>query len=166
MPEVKIKPPEIGARKLLEGVRRSRGFYIYGVQNPKVSPTEAAVSQADAWHAKVSAAETKAKWVENRRAAGDETWLAGILGKGADRWLPGVEFGIGKYYAFAEEFYPYVAAGLGKVYSIQKRTLDDSIRRAAEMIKHNAAFKRKKRAFTLDELNSLKAKVEGVPLPG
>ena len=55
MPEVKIKPPEIGARKLLEGVRRSRGFYIYGVQNPKVSPTEAAVSQADAWHAKVSA---------------------------------------------------------------------------------------------------------------
>lgn len=166
MPEAKIVAPEIAAKKLLERVRQSKGFYIYGVQNPKVSPTEAAISQAEAWHAKVSAAETKQKWIENRKAAGDETWLAGILGKGADRWLPGVEFGVGKYLAFAEEFFPYLSAGLSKVYAIQKRTLDDSIRRAAEMIRHNAGFKRKKRAFTLDELNTLKSKVEGVTLPG
>ncbi len=165
MPEVAVVDPTIAAKKLLERVRVSKGFYIHGVQNPKRSPTEAAIQAADAWHARVSAAETKKKWVDNRKLAGDESWLAGILGKGADRWLPGVEFGIGKYLAFAEEFFPYLAAGLSKVYSIQKRTLEDSIKRAAEMIRHNAAFKRKKRAFSLDELRSLKEKVESVPLP-
>jgi len=166
MPEIVITPPEIAARKLLEAVRRSKGFYLYGVQHPKRSPTQAAIEAADAWHSNVSAPETKQKFIDNRKAAGDETWLAGILGKGADRWLPGIEFGIGKYLVFAEEFFPYLAQGLEKVYAIQKTSLEDSIRRAAEMIRHNAAFKRKKQAFTLDELRQLREKIMSVKLPG
>ena len=168
MAEVKIVDPLIAAKKLLDRVSQSKDYFVYGVKNPKRSPTEAAISMADTWHARVSAPETKQKWIENRKAAGDESWLAGLLGKGIDRWLPGVELGIGKYLSFAEEFFPYMASGLAaKVYPIQKRTLDDSIRRVAELIRHNAAFKRKKRAFTLEELRSLSEKVRGATLtPG
>jgi len=165
MAEVKIVDPIVAAKKLLDRALQSKDYFVHGIKNPKRSPTEAAISMADTWHSRVSSQETKKKWIENRRAAGDESWLAGLLGKGIDRWAPGIEHGIGKYLAFAEEFYPYMANGLAtKVYTIQKRTLDDSIRRVAELIRHNAAFKRKKRAFTLDELKSLAEKVRSASL--
>jgi len=165
MAEVKIVEPVIAAKKLLDRAMQSKDYFVYGIKNPKRSPTEAAISMADTWHAKVSSPETKRKWIEHRKAAGDESWLAGLLGKGIDRWAPGIQLGIGKYLTFAEEFFPYMASGLAtKVYTIQKRTLDDSIRRVAELIRHNAAFKRKKRAFTLDELRSLAEKVSAASL--
>ena len=165
MPTVTIKPPELGAKKLLERVRQSKSFYLYGVQNPKVSPTEAAVAVADSWHRIMSDPRTKEKWVQNRKAAGDETWLAGILGKGADRFIPGVEFGIGKYLEFAQEFYPYMAAKVAEIKQMPKVTIEDRINRAAEMIRHNYNFKRTKRAYTLKELQDLKSKVESIQLP-
>lgn len=166
MADVRIKPPELGAKKLLERVRQSRGFYLAGVMNPKISPTEAAIAVADSWHRIMSDSKTKEKWIEGRRAAGDETWLAGILGKGADRLVPGVEFGIGKYLEFANEFYPYMAPKVAEIKKMPKVTVEDRIARAAAMIKHNFNFKRKKRAYTIDELRSLKDKVESVSLPG
>jgi len=165
MPEVVVKPPELGAKKLLDRVRAAKGYYLYGVQNPKVSPTEAAIAVADSWHRIMSDARTKEKWVEGRKAAGDETWLAGILGKGADRLIPGVEFGIGKYLEFASEFYPYMASKIAEIKGMPKVTIEDRINRAAAMIRHNYQFKRKKRAYTLSELKSLREKVESVALP-
>ena len=168
MAEVKIVPPEVAAKKLLDRALASKDYLVYGIMNPKRSPTEAAISMAETWHSKVSDPKTKEKWIKNRRAAGDETWKAGLLGKGIDRWGPGIELGIGKYLAFASEFFPYMAAGLAtKVYTIQKKTLEDSVKRVRELIFHNAAFERKKRAFTLDELKSAAEKVRGVSLtPG
>jgi len=166
MAEVKIKPPEIAAKKLLERVRVATPFYLYGVHNPKISPTEAAVAMADTWHKIMSDPKTKEKWVENRKAAGDETWLAGIVMKGADRLVPGVEAGIGKYLVFGEEFFPYMAAKIAEIKKMPKVTIEDRIRRAAEMIRHNYAFKRKVRAFKKEDLESLKRKVEEVKLPG
>jgi len=165
MPEVTVKPPELGAKKLLDRVRAAKGYYLYGVQNPKVSPTEAAIAVADSWHRIMSDARTKEKWVEGRKAAGDETWLAGILGKGADRLIPGVEFGIGKYLDFASEFYPYMASKIAEIKEMPKVTIEDRINRAAAMIRHNYNFKRKKRAYTLRELEEGKRKVESVTLP-
>jgi len=166
MAEVKIKDPEIGAKKLLERVRASRPFYIHGAMNPKISPTEAAIAVADSWHRIMSDTRTKEKWIEGRRAAGDETWLAGVIGKGADRLIPGVEFGIGKYLEFASEFYPYMAPKIAEIKRMPKVTIEDRINRAAAMIRHNFNFKRKKRAYTLEELKSLREKVESVSLPG
>ncbi len=159
MAEVRIKPPEIGAKKLLEKVRGARPFYLYGVQNPKVSPTEAAVAMKDTWRQIMSRAETAEKWAANRLAAG-------VLGKGADRLIQGVEFGIGKYLDFASEFYPYMATKIAEIKRMPKVTIEDRVRRAAEMIKHNYNFKRKKRAYTISDLQSLKDKVESTPLPG
>ncbi len=165
MAQVTIKPPELGAKKLLDRVRQAKSYYLYGVQNPKISPTEAAVAVADSWHAIMSDVRTKEKWVQNRKAAGDETWLAGILGKGADRFVPGVEFGIGKYLEFAQEFYPYMAAKVAEIKNMPKVTIEDRINRAAEMIRHNYNFQRSKRAYGLKELQDLKAKVDSVKLP-
>lgn len=165
MTQVTIKPPELGAKKLLERVRQSKSFYMYGVQNPKVSPTEAAVAVADSWHRIMSDPKTKEKWVENRKAAGDETWLAGILGKGADRFVPGVEFGIGKYLDFAQEFYPYMAAKVAEIKQMPKVSIEDRINRAAAMIRHNYNFKRKKRGYDLKSLQELRQRVDSVQLP-
>ena len=89
-----------------------------------------------------------------------------LLGKGVDRWVPGVEFGIGKYLEFAAEFYPYMAAKIAEIKKMPKVTIEDRINRAAEMIRHNYNFKRKKRAYTLKELEELRKRVESVTLPG
>jgi len=162
---VKIKSPELGARKLLERARVARPFYIYGVQNPKVSPTEAAIAMKDTWRQIMSRTETVEKWAANRAAVGDVGWLAGILGKGADRYVPGVEFGIGKYLDFASEFYPYLEKKLPEIKRMPKVTIEDSINRAAAMIRHNHAFHYKKKPFSLSDLEGLKSRVLGVSLP-
>jgi|GEM_PF-1709825 len=165
MAEVKIKPPEIGAKKLLERVRAAKGFYLNGVQNPKISPTEAAVAMAETWHRIMADRKTMEKWKENRLAAGDATWLAGIMLKGADRLIPGVEAGIGKYLDFAREFYAYMEPAIAKIKKMPKVTLEDRIKRAAAMIKHNFAFKRKPKAYSAEELEKLREEVEKVSLP-
>jgi len=163
---VKIKSPALGARKLLERARVALPFYIHGVQNPKISPTEAALAAKDTWRRIMSMSETVEKWANNRAAVGDVGWLAGVLGKGKDRYVPGVEFGIGKYLDFATQFYPYMEPKISEIKRMPKVTIEDRIARAAAMIRHNFAFKYTKKPFSLSDLERLRSEVLKVSLPG
>jgi len=138
---------------------------LHGAMNPKISPTDAALAVKDSLKRIMADPKTWDKWAENRKAAGDETWLAGILGKGADRLIPGVEMGIGKYLDFAKEFYPYMAPKIAEIKTMPKVTIEDRINRAAVMMRHNFIFRRKRRAYTKEELERLKAEIEAVAMP-
>ena len=162
---VRIKPPALGARKLLERARVATPFFIYGVQNPKVSPTEAALAAKETWRRIMSLSETVEKWARNRSAVGDVGWLSGILGKGKDRYVPGVEFGIGKYLDFASQFYPHMEPKIAEIKRMPKVTIEDRINRAAAMIRHNFSFRYSKKPFSLSDLESLKNEVLRVSLP-
>ena len=59
-----------------------------------------------------------------------------------------------------------MAAKIAEIKQMPKVTIEDRINRAAAMIRHNYNFKRKKRAYTLQELQNLRSKVESVSLPG
>jgi|Deesub1362A_J573_1020465.scaffolds.fasta_scaffold34448_2 hypothetical protein len=166
MVEVRLKSPEISAKKLLEKVRGARGFYLHGAMNPKISPTDAAIAQKETLKRKMADPKVWDKWAENRKAAGDETWLAGIVMKGADRLIPGVEAGIGKWYDFATQFFPYMAPAVAEVKKMPKVTIDDSVRRAEKIIRHNYNFRFKRKAYTKSDLESLREKIDTVALPG
>ena len=164
-PAVRVKPPEISARKLLDRFRAAKGFWLFGIQNPKRSPTEAAISMRATLERKMASKETWDKWEERRKAVGDAGWLTGILEKGVNRFEQGMDVGIAYWLQFFTQFKPHLEAGLEKVYAIPRATLDDAIRRAAEMIRHNAKFKYTKKGLTPDEVRSLREKIAGVSLP-
>jgi len=139
-PEIRLKPPEIAAKKYLDRTRTAVPYYIYGTRNPKRSPTAAALEAAEAWHSKVSAPETLEKWKKRRAAAGDDKYYFGLETKGYKRYPEGTEVGSVYMLDFLTKFYPHLAEGLRKVYAIQKKTLDDAVKRAETMIRHNATF--------------------------
>jgi len=162
---VKVKPPDVSTRKLLDRVRVAKPFYIYFVQNPRASPTEEAVKMRSTLEAKMRTKATWDKWEMRRKAVGDIGWQAGALGKGADRLVPGVEHGIGYYFDFARQFFPYLAEGRAKVKKLARITLEDSIRRAATMIRHNAAFRFVKKGKSKEDLEAQRTAIEGIALP-
>mgnify|MGYP000518803883 CR=1 FL=1 len=162
---VKVKSPELAARKLLERFRAARGFYIYGVQNPKRSPTEAAISMKDTLARKMADSKTWDKWEEKRKAVGDAGWLTGVLEKGVHRLEAGMDVGIAYWLQFFNQFKGHLEAGLAKVYRLPRVTLEDSIKRAAEMIRHNAQFSYTKKGLSPDEVKSIREKILGITLP-
>ena len=159
--EIRLKPAELIAKKYLERTR-DKTFYVAGVKNPKRSPTEAALSMKDTWRRKMALPETAEKWAKRRAAAGDEGWLAGIELKGADRWPQGTEFGSAKILDFMNKFLPHLAAGLNQVYKMPRVTLEDSINRAAAMIRHNAKFTYEPSRLSSDQIRELVEKIRGV----
>jgi len=135
-----VKPPEFWVKRWYENARRAVDAYREGVQAPRRNPIEAAVANADVWHARVSAPETKEKWKARLSSVKFEDWLNAVLNKGAARYPNGIEFGKTKYERFAKAFHSHLEEGVRRVLAIPKRTLEDAIRRAAEMIRWNAKF--------------------------
>jgi len=149
--EVKLKTPEFVAKKYLDRTAVSKAFYIYGVKNPKRSPTEAALEAAETWRARVSADDTFEKWQARRRAAGDEKWLFGIETKGAERWPKGCEIGAVWMMDFMSKFLPHLAKGLEEVYKIERKSIEDAIKRVETLIRHNAKFKYEPSKISIEE---------------
>lgn len=118
--------------------------YQWGVQNPSRDPTAAAISMKETLKAKMADAKTWDKWEEALKAVGMGKWQEAALNKGASRYGPGVEFGKKYYSDFASKFEAHLAAGVAEVYKLPKVTIEDSINRAATMIRHNAKFRYKK----------------------
>ena len=159
---IKLKSPELIAKKFLERTRTAVPFYVAGIKTPKRSPTEAAIGAAEAWHAKVSAAETKDKWIARRSAAGDEKWLFGIESKGIERYPKGCEVGAVWMYDFMTKFLPHLAEGLAKVYEIQKVDLDAAIKRVETLIRHNAAFRYEPSKMGVEDAKKLLEKIRAL----
>ena len=138
---VKIKPVDYVVRKWLSRARGAVEDYKAGVQAPKRNPIEAAISMKDTLKAKMAAAETWDKWESKLGAWSLDGWIKRTLEIGAARFPQGIEASQIFFKQFYEQFSKHLEEGLPKVYAIPRVTLEDAIRRAAEMIRHNAKFK-------------------------
>lgn len=127
----KYKSRAVGARKEYEA----------GVKAPKADPTEAAIEMQDTMLAKLTEAIVNGDWANGLRAVGQAGWQKACIEKGAPRYGPGITAGLPKYQAFVRDFAPHLEAGMASVRGMPKTTIEESIEKAAAMIRHNAAYK-------------------------
>lgn len=129
-------------RKWAAGGAASENTVKAGVQAVTESPTAKAAARVDAWVAGVQ--RSKDKFVASLNAVTLAQWKAAMLGKGLRNMAAGYEDqgNRQKYLAFMREFLPYVREGAARIKNMPKGTLQQSIDRAAEMIRHNARFRR------------------------
>jgi len=162
--KVSVKPPEIAAKKFLDRASGARDYFLFGVRNPKRSPTEAAISMRTTLEQKMARKEVWDRWEERRRAAGDALWLAKIELLGADRYPRGVEIGAALWYDFYTKFDDKLNEVLGKVYSIPRVTIDDSVRRVEALIRGLYGWRYKPSTMSTENIRSTVDKLRAIRL--
>ena len=138
---IKVKPVPLVVEKWLERARAGQKLYAERTKEPRRDPIKAAIAKRSDLEAKMARKETWDKWEARLSAVGFDGWLKAVQQKGVPRYPQGIEFGKDKFADFYEQFSKHLEAGLAKVLAMPKVTLEDSIRRAAEMIRWNAQFK-------------------------
>ena len=146
--EVRLKPADRIVAKWAERAKAGLPLYAEFTANPKRDPTAAAVSMKSTWQAKVSSAETANKWEQALRNVGFQGYLYGVRTKGINRFPSGIDSGQVYMAQFMNQFLPHLAAGLPSVLRMPKTNIEESIARAAAMIRHNAKFRFQKRGAT------------------
>jgi hypothetical protein len=139
------KPVERWTDKYAKRTAVAKDDYAWGVQNPSRPPVEAAIEQRRTLEAKMASKSTWDKWQDALSFVGSEGVKKAAAEKGADRYLPGVQFGMPKFTDFASKFKTHLDAQLPTIRKMSTATLDESIAKAAAMIKANAAFRFKKK---------------------
>lgn len=112
-----------------------------GVQAVTVAPGAQAARAKDLWAQRVVAA--KDKWASRVASVSLADWQQKMIEVGIPRVASGAAANVGKVQDFMSEFLPYLDQGVQKVNAMPKGDLGASINRAAAMIQHNAAFKRR-----------------------
>ena len=138
---VRVKPVDKTVEKYFERAKLGVKDYEYYIQRPRRGPASAAISMRKTLEEKMAKKETWDKWEERLSGIGDAGVIDAALQKGVKRFVPGVEYGKKYFEQFYKQFSAHLAEGLKKVLAMPRVTLDDSIARAVEMIKHNAQFK-------------------------
>jgi len=140
-----VKPADRWLKKYEARTAVAVDDYKWGVQNPKRPPATTAIANRDVLEKKMAMKETWDKWEGSLAWVGDEGVIKAAVEKGADRYPPGVRFGLPKVDMFIDAFRPHLEKGVEEVFKIKKITLEDAVERAATMIRHNAAFVFKKK---------------------
>lgn len=109
-----------------------------GVNAVTVAPGQAAAAKVNTWLAKVQASANK--WATNVSAVTLQQWQQSMVQVGIPRISTGAQAKQGKYLAFAQKFYPYLATGVAQVKAMPNVTLQDGINRAVAMINYNAGY--------------------------
>lgn len=136
------KPVDRWVKKYLNRARAAVEDYREGVTNPRRDPAEAAISMRPTLEAKMRSQATWDKWEHSLRTRGSRKYKERASTVGADRYPAGIESGKEEYKAFAAEFKTHLDAGLPDIRKMQKTSIEESINKAAAMIRHNAKFKR------------------------
>ena len=118
--------------------------YKAGVQRATESPTAKAAASKDKWLAGLARAAEKGKFEAGLGRVSLDQWKQKTLAKGAGRIAAGVNEAREKVEAFFSDFLPHVEALQRKLEGMPDATLEDSIARATESIRHNASFVRSK----------------------
>lgn len=139
-----VKPVDKWVGKYSDRASVAEGDYEYGVRNPKRPPVSAAIANRDALQKKMAMKETWDKWEAGLKFVGDAGVMNAAATKGKERYVSGVRAGIDKVRDFASKFASHLEAGQRKVWAMPKVTTEDSVNRAAAMIRHNATFRYKK----------------------
>ncbi len=113
------------------------------VEKVSESPGKKAAANRDVWAAKMASKEVQDKWARNTGAVTLEEWKSSMRELVPQRLPGGVEKAKSKVQAFAEQLLPYQEAGLPKIHSIKKVTLEDSRRRMNEWFDYMSKFRKK-----------------------
>lgn len=113
-----------------------------GVSRVDVAPTQLAAKKKEKMKTKLNEAIDKGKWERNLQKVTLQEWQEKIINKGIPRISGGIDAARAKVEDFARQFLPHVEAGVKKIQTMPDLTLEDSIQRAAAMIRHNASFQK------------------------
>jgi len=138
---ISVKPVDLVVNKYLERARAGATLYAERTKTPRRDPTKAAISMRPTLEAKMRSKETWDKWEMKLSAVGFNGWLKGVQTKGVQRYPTGIEAGKDKYADFYGKFKAHLEEGLRQIVTMPKTTLEDSINRAAAMIRWNAKFR-------------------------
>lgn len=111
-----------------------------GVQAVSVAPGAKAAAAADLWLRRTT--EAQGKWKQRVASVSLPEWQDAMI-RNIPRIAQGAQQKVGKVEAFMGEFLPYLDQGKAKVDAMPKGGVEESIARAATMIRHNADFKRR-----------------------
>ena len=112
-----------------------------GVNAVTDSPTEKAAQAKQRWIDGVNRAAQSGRYEQGLRRVTLQEWRDAMIKKGVPNMVNGYTNGKAKFQRFMETFLPYVREGAARVRAMPKGTIDQSIARAAEMIRHNARFR-------------------------
>lgn len=124
--------------KWLTGISGAQDRMKAGAQAVTTAPGELAAQAADKWLARVTA--SKAKYIANSRSVTLAQWQNAYINIGLPRVSQGAQDKQAKYTAAMDSFLPYMAQGLQTIDKMPKNTVEDSINRAAAMIRWNAKY--------------------------
>ena len=136
------KSPVQVTEKLIRNLQAATESVRSGVQSVTTSPTEQAAEQADLMLLKITEAVNSGKWGDALRKVSLNEWKNAMLDKGLPRISSGIAAAKPKIQAFFEEWLPWEESISQTVKAMPKGTIEDSIARAAAVIRHNANFKR------------------------
>lgn len=136
--QVRVTPDQ-GGDKWASRLGAATTEITNGVNRVTVAPGQLAAAKFDKWLSGVQAAAQK--WRSRVASVPLESWKASTLA-GIPRISSAATAKVGKYKAFASEFYPHLEAGMQKIHAMPDNTIDARINSAVEMMRHNATFKR------------------------
>lgn len=114
-----------------------------GVARVDTAPTEKAAAAKEKMKQKLIEAIDNGDWEAGLKAVSLEDWKQ-AMDKGVGRIAAGADMAQPKMKEFMDEFLPHLEQGKAKIDKMPNVSLEDGINRAAEMIRHNAAFKKRK----------------------
>lgn len=133
--------PEEAAAKWSRNLGAATQDIQRGIERVTVAPGQKAAQQKGLWVQRVQASQDK--WARNVAAVGVEEWRQAAIQKGLPRIASGASAAEPKMAQFQREFLPHLDAGLSRLATMPKGSLQDSINRAAFMIQHNASFRKR-----------------------
>lgn len=113
-----------------------------GVSRVTENPMEKAANKSEKMKERLVAAIDSGKWARGLRSVSLDDWKSQLINKGIPRISAGIDAAAPKVEAFAEKLLPYIDEGVAKVKSMPDLTLEDSISRMSEFIRHMANFKK------------------------
>lgn len=113
-----------------------------GVQRVTSSPGQAAAAKSAKWVAAMTDPAVQAKWKNNVAAVSLQEWQDMMINVGIPRIAQGAQSKQGKYLAFAEQFFPFLARNVQQVESMDDTSFASRVQRAVQMMTLNHQFKR------------------------
>jgi len=113
-----------------------------GIQRVTVAPTEQAAKKKDKMKAKLNEAIDNGAWERGLKRVTLSDWQNKFLEKGVNRIPGGIDAAKDKVVDFARQVLPYIDTGQKKIAGMPDMTIEDSVARASEWIRHMSKFKK------------------------
>jgi hypothetical protein len=113
-----------------------------GIQNVTVAPGVAAAAKSDKMLTNLTASVQSGQWAKRVSAVSLSDWQSAAINKGTARVAAGIDAAAQKVTDFYTQLFPFQDSLVAQVKKMPDMTIEDSVNRAATMIRGMANFKR------------------------